>query len=77
VTARDPSPAAAGHPPRPGLDYLAAARDVLARTAEAEYPGWQLSHGLYGWTAVRSRDGRTEKCGSLPGIKALMSVAGG
>jgi hypothetical protein len=57
-------------------DCLSAARDVLARAAEADHPGWALSHGLYGWTAVRTRDGRTEKCGSLPGIKALMSVAG-
>jgi hypothetical protein len=49
---------------------------VLARAAEADHPGWRLSHGLHGWTAVRERDGRTERSGSLPAIRALMSVAG-
>jgi anti-sigma regulatory factor (Ser/Thr protein kinase) len=58
-----------------GPDYLAAARDELARRAEAEHPGWAISHGLYGWTATRARDQRTERAGSLPGLAALISVA--
>jgi hypothetical protein len=59
--------------PRP--DYLTAARDELARRAEAAHPGWRISHGLYGWTGTRARDQRTEHAGSLPALTALISVA--
>ena len=29
------------------------ARDVLARQVERKYPGWTVSHGIFGWTATR------------------------
>ena len=57
-------------------DPMDAVLDAQARAAETEFPGWRLSHGMYGWTAVRQRDGRTAACGSLLGIRALMSVIG-
>jgi hypothetical protein len=76
VRAGGPPPPGGGCRAGSGTDPVSAARDVLARAAEAEHPGWRLSHGLHGWTAVRGRDGRTLACGSLPGIRALMSVAG-
>jgi hypothetical protein len=53
-----------------------AARDQLARNAEAEHPGWKISHHLAGWTAVRTRDQRTEHAASLPGLLALIGLAG-
>jgi hypothetical protein len=56
-------------------DRMAAARDQLARAAEAASPGWAIRHGIYGWTATRTRDARTERSSSLPGLLAIMSVA--
>jgi hypothetical protein len=56
-------------------DPIDLARDELARHAEAEHPGWRISHGLYGWTGTRTRDGRTQEAGSLPGLTALIGVA--
>jgi hypothetical protein len=58
-------------PPEP----VEAARDELARAAEAEHPGWMIRHGLYGWTGTRIRDQRTERAESLPLLTALISVA--
>jgi hypothetical protein len=57
-------------------DPAGAARDVLAARAEGRHPGWQVRHGLYGWTAVRDRDGTTRESDSLPGLDALISIAG-
>jgi hypothetical protein len=51
------------------------ARDEQARRAEAEYPGWRISHGLYGWAGTRASDQRTERSSSLPGLIALIGVA--
>jgi hypothetical protein len=51
-----------------------AARDVLARDAEARHPGWTITHGLYGWTANRASDQRRIKASSLPGLTALIDV---
>jgi hypothetical protein len=51
------------------------ARDDLARRYEAQHPGWSLSHGLYGWTAIRARDGLTRRSSSLPGLRPLISTA--
>jgi hypothetical protein len=60
-------------PPPPSM--MERARDDLARRAEAQYPGWSLSHGLYGWTAIRARDGLTRRSSSLPGLRPLISTA--
>jgi hypothetical protein len=60
---------------RAAPDPAEQARDVLARRAEAEHPGWRVSHGLYGWAGTRTRDGRTQQAGSLPALAALISVA--
>jgi hypothetical protein len=57
-----------------GPDLRTAARDQLARRAEAGNPGWEISHHLYGWT--RTRDQRTETAVPLPGLMALIGVAG-
>jgi hypothetical protein len=51
------------------------ARDQLARRAETSHPGWQVSHGLHGWTAVRDRDTTTLRSTSLPGLTALITSA--
>jgi hypothetical protein len=51
-----------------------AARAVLAARAEERHPGWTISHGLYGWTAVRDRDGTTRRSDSLPGLDALITT---
>jgi hypothetical protein len=56
-------------------DPVDRARDVLARRAEAEYPGWRIRHGLYGWDGTRARDQRAERAGSLPALTALIDVA--
>jgi hypothetical protein len=53
-----------------------AARAVLAARAQERHPGWRISHGLYGWTAVRDRDGTTRRSDSLPGLDALIPIAG-
>jgi hypothetical protein len=58
------------------LDPMSAARDQLARSAEADNPGWDISHHLRGWTGTRTHDQRTETATSLPGLLALISVAG-
>jgi hypothetical protein len=71
VTGRMPGPP---HPYCP--DPMAAARDVLAAGAQARHPGWRISHGLYGWSGVRDRDGTSRQADSLPGLSALISVAG-
>jgi hypothetical protein len=55
-------------------DPMNAARDQLARDAEAESPGWAIRHHLRGWTATRTRDSRTQTATSLPGLLALISV---
>jgi hypothetical protein len=55
-------------------DRMSAARDQLARNAEAENPGWDISHHLRGWTGIRTRDQRTATATSLPGLLALISV---
>jgi hypothetical protein len=63
----------------PGIsapDRMSAARDQLARRAEADNPGWEISHHLRGWTGTRTRDQRTATATSLPGLLALISVAG-
>jgi hypothetical protein len=57
-------------------DPMSAARDDLARRAEARCPGWDIGHHLRGWTATRTRDHRTVEATSLPGLLALVSVAG-
>jgi hypothetical protein len=57
-------------------DPMNAARDDLAGPAEARCPGWEISHHLGGWTATRTSDQRTETATSLPGLLALVSVAG-
>lgn len=56
-------------------DRMNAARDQIARTAEADCPGWAISHHLHGWTGTRTRDSHTETASSLPGLLALISVA--
>jgi hypothetical protein len=56
-------------------DPMNAARDQLARAAEAENPGWAIRHHLRGWTGVRTRDQRAATATSLPGLLALISVA--
>jgi hypothetical protein len=53
-----------------------AARDDLARRAQARCPGWEIGHHLRGWTATRTRDHRTVQATSLPGLLALISVTG-
>ncbi|HMH93225.1 MAG TPA: hypothetical protein VK586_19335 [Streptosporangiaceae bacterium] len=55
---------------------MSAARDDLARRVEADNPGWEISHHLRGWTGTRTRDRRTETAVSLPGLLALMGIAG-
>jgi hypothetical protein len=57
-------------------DRMSAARDQLARRAEADNPGWEISHHLRGWTGTRTRDQRTVTASSLPGLLAIISVAG-
>jgi hypothetical protein len=52
-----------------------AARDQLARAAEAEHPGWRISHRLTGWAGTRTRDQRTERAATRPGLTALITVA--
>ena len=59
--------------PRP-RDPMNAARDQMARAAEAENPGWAIRHHLHGWTATRTRDSRTLTATSLPGLRALISA---
>jgi hypothetical protein len=56
-------------------DRMNAARDQIARQAEAENPGWAICHGLSGWTSTRARDARTERATSLPSLLALISIA--
>jgi hypothetical protein len=51
------------------------ARDELARRAEAQHPGWSLSHGIYGWTGIRACDGVLRRSSSLPGLRPLMADA--
>jgi hypothetical protein len=51
-----------------------AARDQLARDAEAQNPGRDISHHRRGWTGVRIRDQRPATATSLPGLLALISV---
>ena len=63
-------------PGSPPPDRMSAARDDLARRVEADHPGWQISHHLRGWTGIRTSDRRTETAVSLPGLLALMSIAG-
>ena len=58
----------------PRHDPMNAARDQLASAAEAENPGWDISHHLRGWTGVRTRDQRAATVTSLPGLLALISV---
>jgi hypothetical protein len=50
----------------PRHDPMNAARDQLARAAEAQNPGWDISHHLRGWTGVRTRDQRPATATSLP-----------
>jgi len=57
-------------------DRMDAARDQLARRAEAENPGWAISHHLRGWTGVRTCDRHAEQATSLAGLLALISIAG-
>jgi hypothetical protein len=57
-------------------DRMSAARDQLARAAEADNPGWEIRHHLRGWTGTRTRDQRAETASSLPGLLALISIAG-
>lgn len=52
------------------------ARDVIAARLEAEFPGWKLVHGLYGWTATRAADGRVIQSESAPGLAVLLQIAG-
>ena len=56
-------------------DRIDAARDQLARAAEGDNPGWDISHGIYGWTGTRACDQRTAAAPSLPGLLALINVA--
>jgi hypothetical protein len=63
-------------PPAGRRDPMDTARDHLARAAENYHPGWQVGHHLHGWTAVRACDQRTVSCDSLPGLRALITVAG-
>jgi hypothetical protein len=56
-------------------DRMNAARDQIARQAEAENPGWAICHGQSGWTSTRARDARTERATSLPSLLALISIA--
>jgi hypothetical protein len=56
-------------------DRMSTARDQLARQVEAENPGWAIQHGIFGWTGTRTRDARTERSTSLPGLLAVISVA--
>ena len=51
------------------------ARDVIAARLEAEFPGWKLAHGLYGWTATRAADGRVIQADSAPGLAVLLHIA--
>jgi hypothetical protein len=59
-----------------GRDLMNAARDQLARRAEAGNPGWEIRHHLHGRTGTRTRDTRTETAVSLPGLMALIGAAG-
>jgi hypothetical protein len=52
------------------------ARDDLARRAEAQYPGWTIRHGIYGWTGTRTGDGLTRRATSLPALRPLLAIAG-
>ena len=57
-------------------DPMSAARDQLARRAEADHPGWDIGHHPFGWTATRPRGHRTAEATSLPALLALISIAG-
>jgi hypothetical protein len=50
------------------------ARDTRARGIEADFPGWEVRHGLYGWTGRRASDGRMVSSTSAPGLLALLGV---
>jgi hypothetical protein len=69
---QDPATTSGSEATKPdGREPIEIARDMLARALESEFPGVQISHGPYGWTA--SRDG-VEICRaqSGPGLRALI-----
>jgi hypothetical protein len=59
---------------RPRPDYMAAARDELARRADREHPGWTFTHGRYGWTATCPGQDEPLRSSSLPGLTALIGL---
>ena len=56
-------------------DYMAAARAEIARRAAVAHPGWRITHGLYGWTAIRDRDGHAETARNIPALDILIGIA--
>jgi hypothetical protein len=56
-------------------DYIAAARAEISRRATVAQPGWTITHGLYGWTAIRDRDGHAETAQSIPALDILIGIA--
>jgi hypothetical protein len=70
-----PGPSSAG-PSSAGPSPVDRARGIIGARLEAEYPGWKLAHGLYGWTATRPADGRVVRSDSVPGLEVLLRIAG-
>jgi hypothetical protein len=59
-------------PPQP----IDAARDVIAATVEGQFPGWDITHDLFGWRAIRRADQQVVRAQSSPALAALLPFYG-
>lgn len=51
------------------------ARDQLAAAVEADFPGWMVTHDVYGWRATRAGD-EPVRAASEQGLRALLPFWG-